>query len=206
MQVTSGVRRILGQPFFYSAFQRIMGSEAGWTRISNVFLNMKPGEFLLDVGCGPGDVLNHVHDVEYWGFDISSNYIDKARKRFGARGTFFCKRLEPQDIHHLPKFDAALLSGVLHHLDEVEVLELLELIAKMLKPGGRVVTVDPCFAENQNPIAKFLISRDRGQNVRTQSKYSELARRCFSNVRSTVEHKRWIPYTHCFMICREDEI
>lgn len=203
MQIDSGLRKILSHPAVYTGFQNLMGAHSGWKRITDQYLKMQPGESLLDIGCGPADVLDYLTEVDYWGFDISQAYIDRAKVRFPGRGHFHCKIFEPSDIDNLPLFDAALLSGVLHHLDDDEANALVDLIARALKPMGRLVTIDPCFHPGQNPVARFIISRDRGRNVRTESEYRALVSRHFKNVHLQVVHKAWIPYTHCYMVCKD---
>lgn len=205
VQIDSGLRKILSHPAVYTSFQNIMGAGSGWKRITDQYLKMQPKETLLDIGCGPADVLDYLAEVDYWGFDISQAYIDRAKVKFPGRGHFQCKLFESSDLEYLPSFDATLLSGVLHHLDDDEAHALLDLIAKALKPTGRLVTIDPCFHPGQNPVARFIISRDRGRNVRTESGYRALVSRHFRDVRLQVVHKAWIPYTHCYMVCRNCE-
>ena len=35
-----------------------------------------------------------------------------------------------------------------------------------MKKNSKLLTADPIFIDNQNKIAKFFISKDRGKNVR----------------------------------------
>jgi len=200
-QITSGLRSILSHPAAYSSFQALMGANRGWQRITSSYLKMQAGEALLDIGCGPGDVLRFLPDLDYWGFDISGEYIARARAVFSGRGHFECKLFEASDLEYLPKFDAALMSGVLHHLDDDQADELLGLVSRALKPGGRLVTIDPCYAPRQNPMARFIISKDRGRNVRDEPGYRELVDQHFNQTRAEVVHKVWIPYTHCYTVC-----
>lgn len=165
-------------------------------------MKVSEGNAILDIGCGPGDVLSYLPRVDYWGFDISQEYIDQAQRKFGPNGNFRCKFFEADDLKSLPKFDIALMSGVLHHLDDERALELLRLTAKALKPDGCLVTVDPCFASGQSLIARSLICFDRGKNVRNRDGYHALVSQCFSSVQVEVIHKTWIPYTHCYTVCR----
>jgi SAM-dependent methyltransferase len=201
-QITRGLRGVLSHPAAYSGFQTLMGANRGWQRITDSYLKMKAGEALLDIGCGPGDVLRFLPDVDYWGFDISKEYIARARLAFPDRGHFEAKLFEASDLDYLPKFDAALMSGVLHHLNDDQADELLGLISRALKPGGRLVTIDPCYAEKQNPVARFIISKDRGCNVRDEAGYKELVNQHFNQTRVAVVHKAWIPYTHCYTVCQ----
>lgn len=156
---------------------------------------------VLDIGCGPADILAYLPDVEYWGFDVSHAYIQRARLLYGDRGKFQCKTLVDTDIEKMPLFDVVLALGLLHHLDDEDAVNVLRLAYKALKPGGRLVTVDPCRDPDQNVIARFLISNDRGQNVRDESGYTCLAGLVFQSPRVEVRHQRWIPYTHCYMEC-----
>ncbi|RKZ63742.1 MAG: class I SAM-dependent methyltransferase, partial [Candidatus Parabeggiatoa sp. nov. 3] len=46
------------------------------------------------------------------------------------------------------------------------------------------------------------ISKDRGQNVRTQEGYLELASQVFSNITTDIRHDLLrIPYTHFILEC-----
>jgi SAM-dependent methyltransferase len=201
MQITSGIRAILSYPIVYSSFQRLMGAKSGWIEFVNDYVRPKINDKILDIGCGPADLLNYLPEIKYYGFDINESYIAKAKKKFGKNGNFYCKILDTNDLKNFPKFDLVIASGLLHHLNDNEAKNILNLAFKALKPNGRMITIDPCFVPNQNPIAFFLISKDRGQNIRNQSKYTKLAKSNFSNVKVTIKHKFWIPYTHCIMEC-----
>jgi hypothetical protein len=66
-----------------------------------------------------------------------------------------------------------------------------------------MVTVDPVFEPGQHRIARTVISRDRGQHVRTKERYAELARTAFGEVGVTVRHDLLrFPYSHCILECR----
>ncbi len=86
-------------------------------------------------------------------------------------------------------------------MDDAHAKKIAKLAQIALKDGGKLVSVDPCFAENQNPIARFLISRDRGQNVRVEAAYKAIVQRTFKFVKTNIVHRAWIPYTHCYMVC-----
>jgi SAM-dependent methyltransferase len=200
-QIETGLRRVLSSPVVYSGFQYLMGAASGWRRLIDDYIKPFPGARVLDVGCGPADLLGYLGEVEYWGYDISADYIAHARAKYGARGHFSCKLLTAADLATLPRFDRVVLSGVLHHLDDDVARELLRLVRAALVPGGWLVAVDPCLVEGQNPVARFLIERDRGENVRTEAAYAALVSPIFECSRMEIRHKVWIPYTHCYMVC-----
>jgi SAM-dependent methyltransferase len=202
-QITGGVRAILSHPLIYSAFQSLMGAHKSRLKFVENYVKPYPGMKVLDVGCGPADILAYLPNVEYWGYDISDAYITKAKIRFGERGQFNCKQLKVEDIAVLPKFDVVLALGLLHHLDDVVADGVMQLGYEALKTGVRLLTIDPCLDPSQNFIARLLVRNDRGQNVRDKNGYQSLSTRVFSSPRVDVCHQRWTPYTHCFMECQK---
>jgi len=200
-QVTTGIRALLSSPLLYELFQRLMGADKNRKRFVSEFITPYPATNILDIGCGPAGILDYLPNSNYYGFDISETYISKARKIYGDKGIFFLKYLTDEDIEVLPKFDLVLLSGVLHHVDDATSIHILNLAYKALKPNGRLITTDGCIVKGQNPLARFLIKQDRGQNIKTEDGYLQLAKNVFQNVESSIHHSAWIPYTLCYMVC-----
>lgn len=201
-QVTSGIRAVLSLPIVYDSLQRLMGASEVRRQLVDEFIRPHSGCRILDVGCGTAEILEFLpRDIEYWGYDISPDYIRAAKDRYGGRGHFNFGPLNEDAIASLPKFNIVLALGALHHLDDEEARRFFVLAHEALHPGGRVITIDPCLASGQNPIARYLIKKDRGQNVRESSAYALLARGVFSDVRGSLRHRHWIPYTHWIMEC-----
>lgn len=200
-QITSGIRAILSIPVVYSCFQSLMGAHKSRRSFVAKYVRPFPGMRILDIGCGPADILAYLEDVQYCGFDIDQAYIEQAQKKFGARGTFCCAEFTLDKVRELPQFDVVLASGLLHHLDDRTAVNLLKLASRALRPGGRLITIDPCIDPSQNFISGFLVRHDRGQNVRTKQGYEKLVDNLFSSSRATVSHIAWVPYTHCIMEC-----
>ena len=161
------------------------------------------GEKVLDIGCGPGDILEDLPVVDYLGFDINPKYVQAAQKRFGRRGRFFCGDVGLTAIdQETASFDLVLATGVLHHLNDDHAVSLFKLARKALKPGARMLTIDGCFVRGQPKLARFVVSRDRGQYVREAAEYEKLAAQVFPQVKSSVRHDLLrIPYTHVILQC-----
>lgn len=202
-QVTTGGLAILSHPKIYSLFQSMMGANKVRRRLARVNIRPQREWNVLDIGCGPADIIEWIDGANYWGFDISEAYITRAKERFGSRGHFFCKQLDHNDLESLPMFDVVLAIGLLHHLDDGVATDVIRLAFSALKPGGRLVTLDPCLDDSQSPLARFIILKDRGLNVRTKEGYETLARAVFPEVDAGISHQYWIPYTHCTMECRK---
>ena len=199
-QITSGIRSVLSHPRVYEAFQDIMGATAVRTQLVRDFIRPVEGMRILDLGCGTAEILRFLPPtVDYVGYDMSAQYIAAAQAKFATRGTFHCRLLERAEVATLAPFDLVMGLGVLHHLDDATADQFMALARAALKPGGRVLTLDPCYAPGQNPLARFLIARDRGQHVRDEAAYRAIAQAHFPTVSGALTHRTWIPYTHWTM-------
>ena len=203
-QITSGLRSILSNPFIYESFQNIMGINKVRKDFVTKYVSPHNINSFLDIGCGPAEILAFLPKLEYHGFDISESYIENAKDRYGDKGNFYAQPLTNDSLENLPSFDAALMFGVLHHLDDDISKDMIQLSKNALKKGGRLLTIDPAFAPKQNPIARFLASKDRGQNVRTIEEYTSLVDGIFSETNITLHNKSGIPYTFCIMECTKE--
>jgi cyclopropane fatty-acyl-phospholipid synthase-like methyltransferase len=170
-------------------------------RMRDEFLKIAPGQRVLDIGCGPAEILAYLpDDVDYHGYDAEANYINAARARYGDRGSFAVKAVSPDAVDDLGAFDVVMSIGVLHHLTDEEADTVFASAAKLLRPGGRIVTQDPAYVKGQNPIARLLAALDRGKHVRAPEGYAALARRHFGEVDVSVLHDLLaVPYTHCII-------
>jgi SAM-dependent methyltransferase len=202
-EVTTGVRRVLSRPAVYSAFQNMLGAERSRARICADHVRARPGDVIVDVGCGPAEILDHIDEgVVYHGFDLSEDYIAAARDRFGHRATFHCIDVNDLPSGAIPPCQVAIAIGLLHHLDDDAATGLIASLHARLAPGGRLITVDPAYWPAQPRAARALISRDRGQQVRTGEAYRALARSAFDDVELTRRDDLLrIPYSHAVLEC-----
>jgi SAM-dependent methyltransferase len=125
---------------------------------------LKPGERVLDVGCGPAYYLNRLPAVDYVGFDTCKSYVKYARRRSRGRGDFRCEFLAKEHVGELGQFDAVLLFGLLHHITDAECAALLDL----------------CAGERR--VSRWMSEHDRGAHVRRPEEYDDLASKCFDRV------------------------
>lgn len=193
---------LLAQARVYSFFARLIGATRGRQLYVERHIRPQAGDRILDIGCGPADILAALPAVDYHGFDVSADYIESARKRFGARGHFEVAMVSTELVSRYSGFDLVLATGVLHHLTDAEALELFRVAHAALKPRGRLVTLDGCLVKGQSPVARLLLKRDRGKHVREQAAYLALAQQVFNTVKTslTTDLLR-IPYTHLVMEC-----
>ena len=202
MRILDRLINVFSLPFAYRSFQKMVGGNCRQCLLAE-HVKPLPGEKVLDIGCGPGDLLHYLPDVKYTGFDLSPEYIKAAQKRFGNKGRFFCSDVGLTTIEEEKEtFDLVLATGVLHHLDDEQAAKLFELARLALRPGGRLVTYDGCYVPEQSKFVRFVLRRDRGKFVRSREEYVRLAAVCFPKVEVRVRHDMLrIPYTALIMRC-----
>jgi SAM-dependent methyltransferase len=189
----------------YELWSRLVGGERGRSTVLRDYVRPGRGARVLDLGCGPGELVRHLPDVDYVGIDLSEEYIEHARRAFGDRAEFRvgdATRLEED----LGGFDLVVAFGVIHHLDDQGALRLLRGAKAALVPGGRFVSVDPVVISDDRAVARLLVSWDRGSQVRGPGEYKRLAEASFERVRCDVRQDLLrIPYTHCVLECERGE-
>ena len=201
-QTTDGLLSFLSNPAGYNLAQLLVGGSRVRRALSDDYIRARPGDRILDIGCGTGELLERLPRVDYLGFDLSPAYIAAATEKFGGRGHFVCGDVNNAPPDAVGPFDVIVACAVLHHLEDSEVLKLLRLAAARLAPAGRFVTLDGCLRAGQSAVARWLIKLDRGCNVRNQSGYLGLARQVFPEVQSFLrEDLLHVPYTHLILRC-----
>jgi len=197
--VNEGIRRILEFPTIFEFFETLVGSSSLRRRYANEYIKPFEGAKILDIGCGSGSIIDYLPEkIEYFGYDMNSRYIESAKKKYQNRGSFSCSRVSESSPHPLAgQFDFVLATLILHHLYDSEAKELLDSAYYHLKSGGVLVTLDCVYVPNQSRIAKYIISKDRGQQVRTPEGYCSLIKKPFSSIETFIVHDMFkFPFTH----------
>jgi SAM-dependent methyltransferase len=203
MKIFEKLALILSLPAGYRFLRSAVGGGKLWRTYLDEYVQPAAGEKVLDVGCGPADVLTYLPNVEYTGIDYSPEYINSAKTRFGSRGRFLCSDVSGVTLEkEQGTFDLAMATGVVHHLDDQQASNMFSLVRLALRPNGRLITFDGCYVPGQSNMARLSLSNDRGKFVRPLAEYQRLASAQFSKVRCHLRHDLLrIPYTHLIMRC-----
>ncbi len=104
-------------------------------------MDAKPGERILEVGCGGGHVLSMFRDAKLTGVDVSGEMLAKAKENLAG----YDVELKKGDIAELGledrSFDGIVCTEVLEHV--VDPDHVLTQIQRLVKPTGRVVITFP---------------------------------------------------------------
>lgn len=134
---------------------------------------------VLDCGCGTGILAHCFRPENYVGIDLSRGYIERARSLYPAYDfrVMDATSLEFRDS----SFEAVLVSGVLHHLDDNDARSVLKELQRVLKPGGTLLLWEDVPTRSCCNIIGHVIHRlDVGEHIRAESAYIDLLEPYFS--------------------------
>ncbi len=200
MNIHKITRIVFDNPAFYSCLMSILGSGEAMTRLVNDFIRPAPGDRIFDFGCGPADIINYLPTgIEYVGFDFNEKCIDSAKMKYGNRGTFILGNIADDSIPNCGQFDIVCAIGVLHHLPEKDAVKLIDDGVKLLKEGGRLITLDNINEDYVGVVNKIALKLDRGAYIRNKDDYLKLFSK-YHDIRFTIKKAPMrIPYYH--IIC-----
>src|SRR5262245_53782201 len=128
----------------------LRADEAGARRRAVDTLEVKPGDRVLEVGCGPGSNLPYLFERigrrgEVFATDISPDMIRRARARAVMAPEQVAFFLVNGSCLPFPDgcFDAVLQIGTLNRFPDVPAA--LREMARVTKRGGKVVAADECL-------------------------------------------------------------
>ncbi len=100
------------------------------------YLNPKPTETILDLGCGTGDLTEEIFlsGAKIIGVDNSAEMIESAKFKFPA---VEFRQMDAKELKFDFQFDAIFSNAVLHWIPEKE--KVIEKMNLLLKNNGRIV-------------------------------------------------------------------
>ena len=139
--------------------KHFVNSDALLQRIDWALEPLAPGQRLLDLGCGSGELLGHAaerlsDEGDLVGMDLTAEMVALAKNRgLGSRVSL----LEGNVLDGLPfrpaSFHLLTSLNLIQELPSSTLTSLLAEVERVLVPGGQFRAVIPCMAEN-NPSSR----------------------------------------------------
>ena len=114
------------------------------------FLSPRPGDTILDVGCGVGTFAYHSARMgaRACGVDYSSESIAVAKRLagdFGVSGRveFICCDAAGRLPYADASFDKAVAADFMEHIDDTQKRSAIAEISRVVKPGGDIIVFTP---------------------------------------------------------------
>lgn len=146
----------------YDIYCPKVGIGPAFRRTTLEYAGLKPGESVLDAGCGTGVLTMLVADAvggggRVVGIDPAAKMIEVAKRNAregGSRAEFRLATIEELPFED-ESFDCALSSLMLHHLPPDLKIKGLREVVRVLRPGGRIVLVD--VGRPENPLIWVMV-------------------------------------------------
>lgn len=190
---------------------------------ANVSSVVRPGDTVLDLGCGPANQLAMIArlnpDTRFVGLDLSDEMLGFASERV-EQDALSNVTLLRQDITRLDAFadasvDAVYSTVVLHQLPDVAAFEaVFRQVARVLRPGGGLYLVDFAHLKTERVIRYFanqyadrqpeLFTRDYHNSLRAAFDLADWRRAHAAHLSGFGRCRRMVPLP--YMVCVKSAI
>lgn len=200
------LRALLDHPALWNLSQLLISDgQRATKRWARAWLGARDGDRLLDVCCGTGEFAPLFPTragggqgeglARYLGVDLNEQFIDYARERYGASGGWEFAAADATTLRLAPgSFDRALFVNSMHHFPDELNRGILREVARVLRPGGRLVVID-MVGDDPRPTRRFFLDRDRGEYLRPLAAQLALVEEVFAIERHATFDTGFTPQT-----------
>ena len=130
--------------FFSRDGSSLEAAQTAKLELTSAKLAMREGERVLDVGCGWGSFAIHAareHGVSVTGITLSEPQAELARRRAEEAGVADRVEIRVMDYRELADepYDAIASIGMVEHVGSNRIDEYAATLARLLRPGGRLL-------------------------------------------------------------------
>jgi len=200
------IYKIFNFPFFYNLYQNFIFAKDSKRKLFHNEFEILDSDFVLDIGCGPGNYRSYINTSNYFGIDINCKSIEQAKKLY-PKDSFEC--IPAQKIKNFSEksFDKIFVLGLLHHLPDNDVTNLFNDIANLMSSNTTIYCVDTSFYENQGLFSKLMGKLDKGNYVRYPSDLTKLIDEKYFDVEVKIfDNLLRVPCYHSFLKVKRKQI
>lgn len=168
-----GTQRLASVPWVFDGLRWVLeGGFVAHHRLLQQHFPVAP-ESLLDCGCGTGTFAGCFPKKSYVGIDLSRDYIARARQQNPDH------RFHVMDATALQfpseSFEAVIVSGVIHHMENSLAMRVLGEVRRLLKPAGKLLMWEDVPTRSAwNVVGQIAHRLDVGEYIRPASEYARL--------------------------------
>jgi len=146
----------------YDSYMRnvTLGREAALRQTTLDLAPVRPGDSILEVGCGTGTLTLAAKRQagpagKVYGIDLIPGMIEASRRKAAEAGQEIT--FQEGSMEHIPfpdsQFDVVLCSFMIFHMSEETRRKGIAEVQRVLKPGGRLLVLDLAMPEKAFPRA-----------------------------------------------------
>ncbi|MEP7288190.1 MAG: class I SAM-dependent methyltransferase [Chloroflexota bacterium] len=163
--LTNILHSIAAQPIIYNTLQKMLGAGQSQRRVALLLADLPAGSVVVDVGGGTGIYRPTVPAAcQYYCVDLDALKVAGFQQRFPSdhvlRGDGLALPFRGGSV------DSVLCIAVCHHLSNEQLPRFLTECRRLLKPGGKLVLLDPVWNPRQL-TGRLLWAYDRGDFPRS---------------------------------------
>ena len=193
------MKSLLNFSIFYNLFQNLLGAKRSRTILSKEYIKSNESKRILDLCCGPCDILPHLEFAQYVGVDMNESHINHSKNKYREykNASFILEDIDLFLDNPTMQFDIILFLGGMHHIDDKKLTNILQNIQACLAPNGRLITIDGCFEPQLSWFAKMMLANDQGQFVRTKEDWIDIFTAVFTDYKYSIRKDLLhVPYNH----------
>lgn len=128
-----------------------------WPHIKQFLDSLPPNSKVLDIGCGNGKNMTYRKDLQMFGLEYSQSLTDICIQRGlnVIQGNALTLPFENES------FDAIIMIAVIHHIDPILHIKVLNEIQRVLIPNGKCLITNWAVEQPENAKRQFV----RGLNM-----------------------------------------
>lgn len=161
-------------PRLWTMFQYFAGGTVDKRKLCKIHYENQLN--ILEIGCSTGNIARAFikkRNISYTGIDIDNAVIKYAKHSFRHNNNFQFLNIDLINFEKeaKQKYDYILFAGIIHHIDDNDAINLLNVAINLLSDDGILLVVEPLLPEkNDSKFIHYYMKLEQGGYVRKEKK------------------------------------